>query len=33
MSRPDIIVILTDEERAAPSYENDELRAWRATHR
>ena len=32
MSRPDIIVILTDEERAAPSYENDELRAWREQH-
>ena len=32
MSRPDIIVILTDEERAAPSYENDELQAWRAQH-
>ena len=32
MTSPDIIVILTDEERAAPSYENDELRAWRAEH-
>jgi arylsulfatase A-like enzyme/putative intracellular protease/amidase len=28
--RPDVIVILTDEERAAPSYETDELRQWRA---
>jgi len=27
--RPDVIVIMTDEERAAPPYENDELRAWR----
>ena len=32
MNRPDIIVILTDEERAAPSYENAELAAWRAEH-
>ena len=29
MSQPDIIIILTDEERAAPSYENAELREWR----
>ena len=29
MSRPDLIIILTDEERAAPPYETDELRAWR----
>ena len=28
-TRPDIIVLLTDEERAAPPYETDELRAWR----
>jgi len=28
-SRPDVVVILTDEERAAPPYESDELRAWR----
>ncbi len=28
-SRPDIIVILTDEERAAPSYENPEISSWR----
>ncbi len=27
--RPDIIVILTDEERAAPSYENSEIAEWR----
>jgi arylsulfatase A-like enzyme/putative intracellular protease/amidase len=27
--RPDIVVLLTDEERAAPPYETDELRAWR----
>ncbi len=26
---PDIVVIMTDEERAAPIYEPDELRAWR----
>ena len=32
MSRPDLIVILTDEERAAPSYENAELQAWRDEH-
>jgi arylsulfatase A-like enzyme/putative intracellular protease/amidase len=29
-ARPDVIVIMTDEERAAPSYENEELRAWRS---
>ena len=29
MSRPDLVIILTDEERAAPAYENDEIRAWR----
>jgi arylsulfatase A-like enzyme/putative intracellular protease/amidase len=28
--RPDVIVILTDEERAAPSYESSEVRDWRA---
>lgn len=28
-ARPDIIVILTDEERAAPSYENSQISAWR----
>ena len=27
--RPDIVLILTDEERAAPPYENAELKAWR----
>ncbi len=27
--RPDVVVILTDQERAAPPYETDELRAWR----
>lgn len=26
---PDVVVILTDQERAAPSYESDALRAWR----
>ncbi len=30
-ARPDIIVILTDQERAAPPYENDEIRRWRST--
>ena len=29
--RPDVIVIMTDEERAAPPYESDELREWRRT--
>ncbi len=29
ISRPDIIVILTDEERAAPPYESPEIAAWR----
>lgn len=32
MNKPDIVVILTDEERAVPPYETDELRAWRDTH-
>jgi arylsulfatase A-like enzyme/putative intracellular protease/amidase len=27
--RPDVIVIVTDQERAAPPYESDELREWR----
>ena len=27
--RPDVIIIMTDEERAAPSYETDELTEWR----
>ncbi len=29
MTRPDVIVIMTDEERAAPPYESDEVSAWR----
>jgi arylsulfatase A-like enzyme/putative intracellular protease/amidase len=29
-TRPDVVVILTDEERAAPTYEPEELRDWRA---
>ena len=29
MNRPDVIVIMTDQERAVPPYESDELRAWR----
>ncbi len=29
MNRPDVIVIMTDQERATPPYESDELRAWR----
>ncbi len=28
-TRPDVILIMTDEERAAPPYESDELRDWR----
>jgi arylsulfatase A-like enzyme len=28
-TRPDVVVILTDQERAAPPYEGDVLRAWR----
>lgn len=31
LHRPDIILILTDEERATPPYETDELRQWRNT--
>ncbi len=27
--RPDVVVIMTDQERAAPLYESDELREWR----
>ena len=27
--RPDVVVIMSDEERAAPAYESDELTAWR----
>ncbi len=30
-TRPDIVVILTDQERAIPPYESDELRVWRST--
>ena len=29
MTRPDVILIMTDEERAIPPYESDEVRAWR----
>ncbi len=29
MTRPDVIVIMTDEERAAPPYESDDVAAWR----
>jgi len=32
MSRPDLIVILTDEERAAPAYESAALGRWREEH-
>lgn len=32
MSQPDLIVVLTDEERAAPAYESADLRAWRHEH-
>jgi len=28
-SRPDVVVLLTDEERAAPPYEGEDLRRWR----
>ena len=28
-TRPDIVILMTDEERAAPPYEGPELRAWR----
>ncbi len=30
--KPDVILILTDEERAAPSYESPEIAAWRNEH-
>ena len=30
-TRPDVIIIMTDEERAAPSYESAELTDWRST--
>ena len=29
-TRPDVVVILTDQERAAPPYETDRIREWRA---
>ena len=29
MSRPNVLVILTDQLRYPPSYESDELAAWR----
>ena len=29
MKRPDVIIIMTDEERAIPPYESDDVRAWR----
>ena len=28
-TRPDVVIIMTDQERAAPPYESDELAAWR----
>ena len=28
----DIVIVLTDEERAAPAYETAEIRAWREQH-
>ena len=31
MTRPDVIVIMTDQERAAPPYESDALQQWRDT--
>ena len=27
--RPDVIIIMTDEERAAPPYESDDVASWR----
>ncbi len=30
--RPDIVLIVTDQERAAPPYEDDAMGAWRAAH-
>jgi arylsulfatase A-like enzyme len=29
-ARPDVVILMTDQERAAPPYETDELAAWRA---
>jgi arylsulfatase A-like enzyme/putative intracellular protease/amidase len=31
-TKPDVIILMTDEERAIPPYETDELRAWRDEH-
>ena len=31
MTRPDVIIIMTDEERATPPYESDDVLAWRRT--
>ena len=28
-ARPDVVIIMTDEERAAPPYESDDVTAWR----
>ena len=33
MTRPDIVIIMTDQERAAPPYESDELKQWRKDRR
>ena len=32
MTRPDVIVLMTDQERAAPPYETPEIAEWRSTH-
>ena len=32
-NKPDVIILLTDEERAIPSYETAELREWRESYR
>ena len=29
MRHPDVVIIMTDEERNAPPYEGDDLKAWR----
>ena len=29
MRHPDVVIIMTDEERNAPTYEGDDLKAWR----
>ena len=31
-ARPDIVLIVTDQERAAPPYEDDAMRSWRHEH-